>query len=79
MDFLDEAHKRGVVVGLRDVAGVAPRLDIDVLLLNHADTFNLLLIALMELKAENLPWEIDDGFKVKKADKMSYFQLAGIL
>ena len=79
MDILDQAHDQGAVVGLRDVAGVAPRLDIDVLLLKHPDTFNLLLIALMELKAEALPWKIDDGFKVDKANKMSYFQLAGIL
>ncbi|MCJ1284989.1 hypothetical protein MMC26_004326 [Xylographa opegraphella] len=78
MSILDQAHKDGVVVGLRDVAGVAPRLDIDVLLLDHPDTFNLLLIALMELKAESLPWEVDDGFKVDKANKMSYFKLAGI-
>ncbi|MCJ1400073.1 hypothetical protein MMC11_003276 [Xylographa trunciseda] len=78
MSILDSAHNDGVVVGLRDVAGVAPRLDIDVLILNHPDTFNLLLIALMELKAEALPWEIDAVFKVDKANKMSYFQLAGI-
>ena len=78
MSILDKAYKDGVVVGLRDVADVAPRLDIDVLLLNHPDTFNLLLIALMELKGGDVPWTIDDGFKVKKDDKMSYYQLAGI-
>ncbi|MCJ1439065.1 hypothetical protein MMC27_008456 [Xylographa pallens] len=79
MSILDQAHEDGVVVGLRDVTGsVAPRLDIDVLLLKHPDTFNLLLIALMELKAEAVPWKIDDAFKVDKAHKMSYFQLAGI-
>lgn len=77
MSLLDKAHKDGVVVGLKEVAGVAPRLDIDVLLLTKPKVFNLLLIALMELKGDPVTWAIDDDFKVPRSDKMSYFKLAG--
>lgn len=78
MGILDIAHGDGLVVGLEGVSGVLPRTEIDVLLLKHPNIFNLLLIALMELKGEEVPWEIDKNFKVTKADKMSYYQLAGI-
>lgn len=77
MSILDKAHKEGLVVGLKEVAGVAPRIDIDLLLLNHPDIFNLLLIALKELKGEDVPWPIDKDFEVKKDDKMSFYQIAG--
>ena len=66
MDKLIQAQKDGVVVGLKDVAGIVPRLEIDQLLLERPDTFNLLLLALGEL--------MDDPDASKK---MGYYQLAG--
>lgn len=58
-------HKAGFIVGLQDVAGIKPRLDIDVLLKRHSKTFNLFLQALQRLK------------DMKKSDIMSYYQIAG--
>lgn len=63
---LSQAQQRGVVVGLNHAAGVAPRLDIDDLLLHKPDAFNLLLIALSELQNAK-----------ETSDKMGYYQLAG--
>lgn len=77
MVSLEEAHKDGLVVGLKDVNGVKERLDIDILLLKHPDTFNLLVMALKEIKGEEVPWKIDPDFMVRKEDKMSYYQMAG--
>lgn len=81
MERLQQAHKDGVVVGLSGVNGSEPvdRLDIDVLLLNHPDTFNLLLIAFKELKGEPVPWNIDEGYEASNADKMYWYQIAGKL
>ena len=60
---LQDAHDHGVVLGLKKVAGVVPRLDIDELLLLEPDTFNLFVLAFEDLK---------------KDDKaMGYFQIAG--
>lgn len=78
MDVLEESYQKGLVVGLRDVAGVVPRLDIDELLLNHPDTFNLLIIALKELKGEDVPWQVPTEFKISHDNKLSYFQIAGM-
>lgn len=77
MVSLDEANKQGLVVGLKDVNGIKERLDIDVLMCNYPDTFNLLILALLELKAEKVPWSIDPDFVVNKTDKMSFYQIAG--
>lgn len=77
MSVLDEAYQKGLVVGLRDVAGIVPRLDIDELLLKHPDTFNLLVIALKELKGEDVPWQVPSDFKITKDNKFSFFQIAG--
>ena len=71
MADLNTAIARGFATGLPGF-GVVPRLDIDVLLKQHPDTFNLFLLALRELQQEkpgqNPPlWQ----------DKMSYYQLAG--
>lgn len=79
MDVLNEAHQKGLVVGLRDATGgVVPRIDIDELLLKHPLTFNLLIIALKELKSEkDVTWPVPAEFKVAKGDKFSYFQIAG--
>ncbi|KAF5723958.1 tyrosinase precursor (monophenol monooxygenase) [Fusarium mundagurra] len=84
MDQLNDAHNAGVVLGLAGF-GTGQRVDIDVMLTEQPDTFNLYLIALMELQGMgNLPWQADipEGFNFKpggKQDfKMSYFQLTGI-
>ena len=60
---LDKAQADGIVLGLRKVAGVVPRLDIDVLLHQEPDASNLFLLAFEDLKK-------DDGI-------MGYFQIAG--
>ncbi|OBS26116.1 hypothetical protein FPOA_00059 [Fusarium poae] len=84
MDQLEAAHKQGVVLGLSGF-NVHQRLDIDVMLTEQPDTFNLFLIALMELQGmDDLPWQgqIPDGFSFKDGKqpdlKMSWFQVAGI-
>ncbi|KAH6664723.1 hypothetical protein B0J14DRAFT_706472 [Halenospora varia] len=66
MEALKKAQQEGVILGLRDVANVIPRLDIDVLLLNEPDTFNLFLLALSSIQTKK-PEEI-----------MGYYQVAGI-
>lgn len=79
MDILNEAHENGLVVGLGDAGGgIVPRLDIDELLLAHPATFNLLVIALKELKGEaDVSWPVPSEFRVAKGDKFSFFQIAG--
>ncbi|KAF4334818.1 tyrosinase precursor (monophenol monooxygenase) [Fusarium beomiforme] len=77
MTKLDQAHKDGVVLGLRDV-GVGERLDIDVMLMTQPDTFNLFLIALMEVQGKKVDWEIDPGYSFTSDNIMSWFQIAGI-
>ena len=61
MDTLDEtkleklrlANKNGIVVGLKDVAGVVPRLDIDILLVKYPEIINLFIIAFDDLQQED--------------------------
>ena len=54
----------GVVVGMRALTGeVRPRVDIDVLLTQHPDTFNLMLQAISQMQ--------------KDPKKLGYFGLAG--
>lgn len=65
MDNLLRAHKQGELLGLSEVAGLKPRLDIDVLLFDKPDAFNLFILALSELQ----------DFK-NSADKNGYFMLA---
>ncbi|KAG5799174.1 hypothetical protein H9Q69_001806 [Fusarium xylarioides] len=81
MDQLDKAHKEGVVLGLAGF-GTGQRVDIDVMLTEQPDTFNLYLIALMELQGmENLPWPTPEGYSFKAGGedlKMSWFQMTGI-
>lgn len=67
MDALNEAQRHGVVIGLKNVAGVAQRLDIDKFLLELPDTFNLFCLALSDLM--NDP---------DSSDLMGYYQLAGM-
>jgi hypothetical protein len=62
-----EAQRAGVVLGLPDVDGKhVPRRDVDDLLLNEPDTFNLFLLALIDLKKDS-----------NRDEKMGYYQLAG--
>ena len=69
MSWLDEAQEHGVVVGLKNATGQAvERLDIDKLLLDHPDTFNLFLLALEYLQNEDK----------SNNDKMGWFQIAGM-
>ncbi|KAK3717680.1 hypothetical protein LTR37_005747 [Vermiconidia calcicola] len=65
MDALNQAQKDGVVVGLKAVAGVAPRLDIDKFLNDLPDTFNLFCLALYDLMNDT------DSTKI-----MGYYQIA---
>lgn len=62
---LKRAHEKGIIVGLRNIAGIAFRLDIDVLLSQQPDTFNLFLIALDELQ------------NADAQDIMGFYQIAG--
>jgi hypothetical protein len=65
---LVEAQAQRVVIGLRDVAGPkGVRRDIDDLLLNDADAFNLFALALWDLQNEG-----------ESSNPMSYFQLSGL-
>lgn len=68
MDAILDAHKKGQVLGLRGISPNAPvpRLDIDDLLYNNPNGFNLFLLALQELQLQ------------KSSDRMSYFQIAGM-
>ncbi|KAI9663307.1 MAG: hypothetical protein M1831_002591 [Alyxoria varia] len=75
------AHKKGIVVGLKGVSDVpvVPRRDIDVLLKDQPQTFNLFIIALYELQQNKA---IDDKYVNLKDStddpRMTYFQIAGI-
>ena len=70
MTSLDEAQKKGIVLGL-NVATVQlrERLDVDELLSRYPKTFNLFLLALAELQDETK----------SNNDKMGWFQIAGRL
>ena len=67
LQALQRAHEKGIVVGLKDVANVVPRLDIDVLLVQKPQTFNLFILAFDKLQRES-----------SSTEKMGYFQIAGI-
>ncbi|KAL8787253.1 MAG: hypothetical protein Q9195_007863 [Heterodermia aff. obscurata] len=67
MDKLKQAHEDGVVLGLKEVTGLLPRLDVDVMLTTQPDTFNLFLLALRALQDEGM-----------SKDKNGYFELASI-
>ena len=73
MDALKQAQKDGVVLGLKNVSGIIPRVDIDVLLSEQPDTFNLFLLALEALQSHVDPKTEEE----LKQDKMGYFQIAG--
>lgn len=46
---LQDAQANGVVLGIKDIAGVGLRREIDDLLLNDPDVFNLYIMALKDL------------------------------
>ena len=70
MTSLDEAQKKGIVLGLKDAtAQLRERLDVDELLSRYPKTFNLFLLALAELQDETK----------SNNDKMGWFQIAGRL
>lgn len=64
-DFKD-SNKAGVVLGLQNVAGVRDRLDVDQLLWNDPNAFNLFLLALKELQGPSMA-----------ANIMGFFEIAG--
>lgn len=67
VDDLRDAQENGNVIGLAAVTGdVVSRLDIDDLLLNEKDCFNLFLLALQALQAHD-----------QRSKTMSYYQIAG--
>ena len=66
LQALQKAQEKGIVVGLKDVANIVPRLDIDVLLVQKPQTFNLFILAFDKLQRESTSTE-----------KMGYFQIAG--
>ena len=65
MDDLRKAQENGVVIGLKGINGVIPRMDIDLLLLQEPDTFNLFLLAFQAIQDE------------PASKMMGYFQIAG--
>lgn len=67
MDALNQAQEDGVVIGLKGVAAVQPRLDVDLFLLQLPDTFNLFCLALAALQNDPNSSQI-----------MEYYQIAGI-
>ncbi|KAK8085550.1 hypothetical protein PG997_006821 [Apiospora hydei] len=47
---LKDATNAGIVKGLKDISGVKPRLDIDVMIRDQPDTFNLFILALDKMQ-----------------------------
>ncbi|KAF3000407.1 hypothetical protein E8E14_002195 [Neopestalotiopsis sp. 37M] len=66
MDQIRAAQKAGVVIGLAGVGPDLPRLEIDEMIINQPDTFNLFCLAMKELK------------EAPTSDWMSFYQIAGI-
>lgn len=67
---IESAQEDGVVVGLKDISGVQPRLEIDDLMVNHPDVFNLFILALQQIMQDE-----SNGAQ----NKMNYFEVAGRL
>ena len=67
MEALLKANKDAIVLGLADATGeVCPRRDIDWMIVNQPDTFNLFALAFEAI--QNAP----------KEDLMGFFQIAGM-
>ena len=66
MEALLKANKEAIVLGLGDATGeITPRRDIDWMIVNQPDTFNLFALAFEAI--QNAP----------KEDLMGFFQIAG--
>lgn len=63
MASLSEAQNDGIVIGLRSVSGVYPRREIDDLVKNEPDMFNLFVLAMESLQHDET--------------KMGFFQVSG--
>ncbi|ETS85736.1 hypothetical protein PFICI_03761 [Pestalotiopsis fici W106-1] len=66
MEEIRAAQKAGIVIGLSKAGGFLPRIDIDQMIVNQPDTFNLFCLAMVELKS------------APPSDWMGYYQIAGI-
>lgn len=67
MEQLRQAQENGIVIGLKGVSSEPVlRRDIDDLIVNYPDTFNLFLLALSELQRDE-----------QVNNKMGYQQIAG--
>ena len=67
MEALLKANKEAIILGLGDATGeVCPRRDIDWMIVNQPDTFNLFALAFEAI--QNAP----------KEDLMGFFQIAGM-
>lgn len=62
---IQDAQRDGFVVGLNAVSGVQPRRELDDLMTNDPDVFNLFILALTSMMKANVD------------DKMGYFRIAG--
>ena len=72
---LKKAQEEGVVLGLKnESAGPLPRLGIDVLLKEHPDTFNLFLLALVEMQIDP---NAANPAQRKAQPKMGWYEIAG--
>lgn len=65
MEDLRAAQEAGIVIGLAKASGKLPRLDMDEMIVNQPDTFNLFCLAMDELKS------------APPSDWMGYYQIAG--
>ena len=68
MEALLHAHQNSVVMGLKDVAGVVQRMEIDDFIISKPDSFNLYMLALTEMQKEDY-----------HKNPMSYNQIGGKL
>ena len=67
LQALKDAHKKGIVVGLKAISETQLRQDIDLFLYNDPDAFNLFLLALAKLQDPEMANE-----------KMGFFHIAGM-
>jgi tyrosinase len=75
MANLKEAQEKGVILGLREISGIIPRVDIDVLLAKEPDTFNLFILAIDKIQLNGDPAKDTEAGWM---EKMGYFQVAGL-
>jgi tyrosinase len=66
VDVLKQAGNAGIVKGLREVSGILPRVDIDIMIRDQPDVFNLFLLALEYIQRPDY-----------KPSHMRYAEIAG--